>query len=324
MELEAPKVRLPVNAVLPDDPNFQRVQMTASCRDCDGLSRVEHAGDCFDDDRGSYQLMHNGVKVVKHGYHGGWMAEVIRRLKGHHEPQEERVFHKILEQLPPKATMLELGGFWAYYSLWFHHSIEEATNYIIEPDPSNIEVGRKNFALNDYNASFTQAAIGSHSLPSVSFGCESDNVERSIRQTCVDDFVRENEIGLLDVLHADIQGAELDMLAGARWCIEQQKIRFIFVSTHHHSISGDPLTHQRCCKALSEAGAHILAEHTVAESFSGDGLIVASFDPRDREMKRVTVSHNRASTSLFPETEYDLAEALAEIRRLKLHDQTSD
>ena len=220
--------------------------------------------------------------------------------------------------------MLEVGGFWAYYSLCFHHAIDGATNYIIEPDPSNIEVGKKNFALNNCNASFTQASIGSRSHPSVPFGCESDNVERSIPQTCIDGFVRENEICLFDVLHADIQGTELDMLAGARWCIEQHKIRFIFVSTHHHSILGDPLTHQRCCTALREAGAHILVEHTVAESFSGDGLIAASFDPRDRDVKPITISHNRASTRLFPETEYDLAEPMAEIRRLKLRDETSD
>ena len=87
--------------------------------------------------------MHNGVKVVSGGYHGVWMAEIILRLQGHHEPQEERVFHEILQHVPARSTMLELGGFWSYYSLWFQHEIAGASNFIVEPDPHNLEIGRK-------------------------------------------------------------------------------------------------------------------------------------------------------------------------------------
>jgi hypothetical protein len=116
-------------------------------------------------------------------------------------------------------------------------------------------------------------------------------------------------VGFLDVLHADIQGAELAMLEGAAETIRERRVRFIIVSTHHHNISGDPLTHQRCLRHLRDAGATILCEHTVAESFSGDGLILASLDPRDTDLAAVKISYNRASESLFRETEYDLAEA---------------
>jgi hypothetical protein len=61
------------------------------------------------------QIMHNGLRVVAGGYYGDWMTRIIERLHGHHEPQEEAVFHEILKLLPPDATMLELGGFWSYY-----------------------------------------------------------------------------------------------------------------------------------------------------------------------------------------------------------------
>lgn len=54
--------------------------------------------------------------------------------------------------------------------------------------------------------------------------------------------------------------------------------RFLFLSTHHHSMSGDPLTHQRCLEFLRGRHAHIIAAHNVTESYSGYGLIVASFD----------------------------------------------
>jgi len=88
-----------------------RIALTVRCRDTDRLPKVVGAGDVDD----GVQTMHNGVKVEEGGYYGEWMTEVIRRLRGHHEPQEEVAFHTILERLAATAgsapTMLELGSF---------------------------------------------------------------------------------------------------------------------------------------------------------------------------------------------------------------------
>jgi FkbM family methyltransferase len=298
-----------------DFPERDRVLMTTSCRDCDSIPKVPEAGHVFDSSRGPYQLMHNGVKVVHGGYHGVWMAEIIHRLQGHHEPQEERVFHEILKHVPARATMLELGGFWSYYSLWFQHEVAGARSYILEPDPHNIEIGRRNFQFNECDGQFSQFAVGDASRP-IEIQCESDFQVRSIQQTSVDDFARHAGLEFIDLLHADIQGYELQMLGGMKHLIQQRRIRFVFISTHHHSISGDPLTHQKCRRFLVDAGAHLLADHTVAESFSGDGLLVASFYHGDAQIS-VPISYNRASQSLFPEVEYDLASAWEELGELK-------
>jgi hypothetical protein len=75
------------------------------------------------------------------------------------------------------------------------------------------------------------------------------------------------------------------------------------------------MTHQRCLQILVDAGAHVVAEHTVGESFSGDGLVAASMDPRDRDLT-VPVSRARYRDSLFGELEPDLAAAWQEIARL--------
>jgi len=93
--------------------------MTVSCRDCDAIPKVDRAGEVFEYRGETVQLMHNGVKVVAGGYHGDWMSQIINRLRGHHEPQEELIFHEIMKYIPASATMIELGGFWSYYSLWF-------------------------------------------------------------------------------------------------------------------------------------------------------------------------------------------------------------
>jgi hypothetical protein len=92
-------------------------------------------------------------------------------------------------------------------------------------------------------------------------------------------------------------------------------VRFAVVSTHHHVISGDPLTHQRCLDLLRDAGGHVIVEHTVAESYSGDGLIVVSFDDRDRDLQVVT-SRCRVGDSWFGDPLRDLEGAYRELGRL--------
>ncbi len=290
-----------------------RIAMTAACPDCDSVPKVDGAGAVVQGDGYRYQLMHNGVRVLEDCYYGRWMTELIRLLRGHHEPQEERVFHELLKHVEPGAAMLELGCFWAYYSLWFQSRIADARNVMVEPDPNNLAAGRKNFALNNRTGRFIQACVGSASAPARPFVCESDGVTREIPYVSVDDLVRDEALDRLDILLVDTQGAELATLEGAVKTIEAGKLRFVLLSTHHHSISHDPILHQRCLQFLRKRGAHIISEHSVAESYSGDGLILASFLEADKLIPPIEVSRNRASTSLFRECEFDLAEAYEEI-----------
>ena len=138
-----------------------------------------------------------------------------------------------------------------------------------------------------------------------------------IPQVCIDDFVVTNEIKRIDLLFVDIQGYEYKMLEGCKKSIKDGKIRFLFISTHHHLISNDPLTHQRCMAFLKEYNAHFIVSHSVAESYSGDGLIVASFWEEDRQIKEIEISRNYPSNSLFREVEFDLEDARQEIKCLR-------
>ena len=104
-----------------------RVDLTSSCSDCNKLPKVEHAGKIIKGNP-SYQLMHNGIKVMLGGYHGEWMQNIISNLRGHHEPQEEIAFYEVLGFMPEGGVMIELGSFWAYYSMWFHAAVPNATN----------------------------------------------------------------------------------------------------------------------------------------------------------------------------------------------------
>lgn len=295
----------------------RRVRMTAAGRDCDPVPKVADAGRVVDSPAGPVQVMHNGLRVLADAYQGRWQTEVIHRLAGHHEPQEEWAFHELLKHAAPGGAMVELGSYWAYYALWFLRAVPGGTAYLVEPDPGYLDVGRRNFALNGAAGHFTPAAVGRVSTPPAPFRCESDGQVRAVPVVSVDDFLAGHGLRRVEVLLADVQGAELDALEGAAKSFAAGLVRFVVVSTHHHSISGDPLTHQKCLKFLRDRGAHVLCEHTVAESFSGDGLVVAAMRAEDRGMPPVRVSYNRAGESLFREVEYDLADARAENAALK-------
>jgi hypothetical protein len=44
--------------------------------------------------------------------------------------------------------MIELGAFWSFYSMWFNKEVENAINYMVEPDSFNLGQGKRNFKLN--------------------------------------------------------------------------------------------------------------------------------------------------------------------------------
>jgi FkbM family methyltransferase len=297
----------------------RRVEMTVSCRDADSVPKVPDGGTLKLEGGTRTQVMHDGSRIVAGCYHGVWMTEIIRRLRGHHEPQEELVFHRLVERLRgdpsrPPGVVMELGSFWSYYSIWAMRALgTEAV--LVEPDPGNLEVGRVNLAMNGLSARVIQAAVGGEHGSPTQLLCESDGVERTVPVVTVDGVLADQQLDAVDLLMVDTQGGELDVLERSVDLLRAGTIRFIVVSTHHHAITGDPMTHQRCLQVLALAGAHIVAEHTVGESFSGDGLIVASTRASDRDLV-VPVSHARYRESLFGELEPDLAAAWQQIAQL--------
>lgn len=285
-----------------------RVAVGASCRDADPIPKVSDAGAVYEDATGRrIQVMHNGLRVVCDGYYGSWMTNLIQQCRGHHEPQEERVFHEVVKRLPSQARMIELGGFWAYYSLWFLNDSPHRQAIVLEPDPKHMAVGQANAALNGLTPKFLAGFAGPELAANVPFQSEASG---TLRLDCysVSHLMEAEGWDYLDLLHCDIQGQEVAVLESCQPLFSMGKIGWIFVSTHAHQISGDPLTHQKCIEILQQSGARIVAEHDVHESFTGDGLIVACFGALPNDWETLEISHNRHSTSLFRPLAYDLDE----------------
>ena len=300
-----------IDVLLANDPTQMtikdRIRLTTSCKDTEEIPKVNNAGQIVTENALKIQIMHNGVKILADSYYGELITPIIKALKGHHEPQEEKVFNYLLQRLRKNnPTMIELGSHWAYYSLWFKNSFPGGFNLCCEPDPHNLEMGKENAKLNNCNnITFLQALAGFRDQESTRFSLDSnpnESVMLPIRS--VDSLSHEYGIKYLDLLHFDVQGAELETLHGASTMINSKQLRFVVISTHHYLFSRDPLTHQKCEKFILEHGGHIIASHTIQQSYSGDGLIVASFSERDKNFI-VDISANTGS-SMFRPYEEDL------------------
>ena len=217
-------------------PEGNRIELAASCRDTEEIPKVPDAGMVFDNNTSeAIQLMHNGVKVIADSYYGHFNSEIVEKLRGHHEPQQEKVFYEVLVA-------------------------------------ENLDVGKRNFALNDFQARFVNAFVG-----------DTQSYQSEPPTITVDEFVKKEGLTRVEILHADIQGHEYAMLVGTKDLLTNKLIRFVFLSTHGFKI------HAKCLGFLRKRRYKIIAEHTPGESYSVDGLIVAC---ADWNIDRVKVTKN--------------------------------
>ena len=244
-----------------------RVNLTSSCRDCDRIPKVDNAGEiCIENGR-KVQYMYNGVKIYYDSYHSPWMNEIIANLKGHHEPQEELCFYYILSLLDNNANMLELGCAWAYYSMSFKKRITNGHNVCIEPNAAKLKQGVENIKLNDFDIGkfgFINGFIGSTYKAQDVF-TDWDKSKFLIPQYSIGKIIDSTNL-FYDIIHSDIQGSELEMLKGSKNVLD--KIGFFVLSTHEDK-------HSLCLNYLQENNFLILVQHTISESVSADGLIIA-------------------------------------------------
>ena len=212
------------------------------------IPRVETAGEIID----GAVVMHNGLMVLlgEDAYYNDF-ADILTLNRGVHEPQEERVFMEILNTMPANAVMVELGSYWAFYSMWFNRDVPGAINYMIEPDPERLATGERNFALNGRCGRFVNARIGGGEFR-------------------VHEFMRDEGIPFVHILHADIQGAELEMLRDSEEALLEKSVGYFFISTHKQRL------HLECREYLEDRGYAIVAAADVDhETYCRDGILVA-------------------------------------------------
>lgn len=232
------------------------------------IKRVKDAGRIIDD---KYVIMHNGVKILKDCYYGNF-SKCLSLNYGCHEPAEERMFQEVLNDIDENSTMIELGSYCCFYTIWFNTKIKNAKNYCVEPDRSNLEVGKKNCFLNNVNADFTLEKIGKDHLK-------------------ISNFVKEKNIQYIDILHSDIQGFELELLEDIVPLLKNKQIKYLFISTHSDKL------HYDCINLIKKCDYRIIASADFeTQTFCYDGIIVAC--QKDNTTIKTTSLGNRKHTKL--------------------------
>ncbi len=232
-----------------------RIDDVIACPGNRHIARVPDAGKLID----GQVVMHNGIRVSGLSYYGAGILNMLIENRGVHEPQEERAFDAVVPHLRAGSTMLELGAYWAYYSLWFSKTVKDARCFLVEPIAEHLQSGELNFQINNARGAFTQAFVGSF-----------ERTDRDgSRFVAVDPFCERNLIEHLEILHADIQGGEVDMLGGAKMMLGKKAVDWIFISTHSNKL------HYDCMEILKSYGYIVVASADLDETYSTDGLIVA-------------------------------------------------
>ena len=125
-------------------PYLRRFNTILSDPTNDLIPKCENAGVCIDD----VITMYNGVKIQNQSYYDNF-SDILLLNKGIHEPQEEYVFSKVLDNIhSKKPLMIELGSYWAFYSLSFLQKHNNGKTICIEADEDLLSKGKNNFDLN--------------------------------------------------------------------------------------------------------------------------------------------------------------------------------
>jgi hypothetical protein len=208
------------------------------------IARVPQAGEIVD----GHLITHNGLCVLPSdpGY-----VRLLQANAGCHEPQEEHLFQEVLRFIPRNGCILELGAYWAFYSMWFAKEVPDAKCYLVEPRRKNLKVGKYNFSKNGMQGDFFHSKVGHGHLG-------------------VDRFLESQRLDYVDLLHADIQGTEYEMLCDAEQSLSQARIGYVFVGTHSQEL------HYQCKSYLEKKGyvtiAHADFDHG---TYCSDGVLVA-------------------------------------------------
>ena len=246
-----------------------RINEVTKCPDNKDIEYHQQAGQIID----GHIIMHNGLKLDPASYYGYGMLELLLANKGVHEPQEEKLFQEVLKVLPKdsKKTMLELGAYWSFYSLWFLKMNPTAACYMVEPERLNLFYGKQNANINKLKGNFIHAGIG-----------DKESSQKNV--TTVDAICKRNNIEFLDILHADIQGFELDMLKGSKKMLSENRVGYIFISTHSNEL------HEDCYQHLqNKYNFELVASANLDESYSWDGILLMK-NPNYTKLGPITIT----------------------------------
>jgi len=211
-------------------------------------------------------------------------------LYGIHEPQSTRIFSEII---PKNAKVVDVGANIGYYALIEARVAQKV--YAIEPEPNNLELLRKNIALNSYEdilevhqfavsdrmgvASLEISDIPNRHRLQVPSAIQS-RMAIEVETTTLDAFLENKNI---DVIRMDLEGAEWLVINGMKKILRNGKPLILFIEVHREFLSDYGGDARKLLELLFDSGFKV--SHLVIREptlFSIKNCIISDCLPKER------------------------------------------
>ena len=171
-----------------------------------------------------------GIKMISAG---GLTHPGAHHIDSSHYDDEIKLFNQVLDNVEDhEPVMIEVGSFWAWWSLMFRKRFNKGKNILIEYAKTQLRCGERNFELN--KCSYVSYHAGMAISHTTQKGVKDLGNNITLSQV-----IKENKISTVDVLHMDIQGSELEALKSMSEFLENRTIRQIVIGTHNHLVGYD-------------------------------------------------------------------------------------
>jgi len=191
--------------------------------------------------------------------------------------KEYYLFCSMLDKIKQSdPVMIEIGCFWAVWSLFFRNRFPDGKNILIELGKRQLTIGLTNFDLNGFNSINYHGGFflnQSGTFNNKEADIEYDKLENESDMVGPElDFLEiydDQNLDIIDLIHMDIQGSELLLIEQIEDLIINGKILNFIIATHSQAI------HSRIEIILTNAGYDILTNYK-AGFMGADGHICAN------------------------------------------------
>jgi FkbM family methyltransferase len=197
---------------------------------------------------------------------------------GCYEPQETQLASRLLHA---GDVFVDVGANWGYYTLAAAHWVGAAGRvFAFEPEPRLFALLTANLAVNrldSVRAYQAAVAAGCGRLAFTAFHTDGGNwgqsrsagragqVDFECETVALDDTLDAAGIGPVQLTKIDVEGGEVEVLAGMRRGLAQGRYRYILIECHPELLAERGLAESECLAGLFDAGYRAwLVTHTPA------------------------------------------------------------
>jgi len=198
--------------------------------------------------------MEDGTRLLLHPKYDYVQREIF--LYNGKYTYESHIVQWLKNNLKPGMTMVDVGAHVGYYIGIVSQSISKSGHGIfIEPLPELFNQLSTNIENNHYDWLHSINTAVSDSAGKLVLYPAKDSGRNSIAQNDItngqpimvqaitlDDLINEIDQGKIDIMQIDVEGAEVNVLKGARKCLEEHRIETILCEWHPEQIKRDFLT----------------------------------------------------------------------------------